>query len=111
LDSGDLHSAVRNNGRTIYKLDNNVGLSPWPPSAFSLSPKTLTGPSFDETHLAFLAAEAGQGVSLGDAVLAYDALRRDRLRRVLQLDFEAGGYYLIAGEGMTASAAVVAFAD
>ena len=111
MDPGELDSAVRNDGRTIYKLDNNIRLSPWPPSAFSLSPKKLTVPFFDEAHLALLAAEAGQGVVLDEAVLADDALRSDRLWRVLQLDCEAGGYYLITHEGLTGSAAVVAFTD
>ena len=71
----------------------------------------LKGPFFEETHLTLLAAEAGQGLALGDDALVADAIRAGRLVRVLDVQANSGSYYLVERPGLAEFAAGQVFAD
>jgi len=71
----------------------------------------LKGRFFEETHLALIAAEAGQGLALGDDVLVSDAIAAGRLVRILAESASSGGYYLMARSSVNNSTKATAFAD
>lgn len=70
------------------------------------------GPMLQDAHLALQAAEAGQGFSLGDNVLAYDALRAGRLVRPFKETVSiGGGYYLVSPLSGRPSVSAETFGD
>lgn len=69
-----------------------------------------TGLSFDETALALVAAEAGQGVAVARHVQVVDALHAGRLTRLFDSELEDGlGYYLVTTEAAYGRSTVQAF--
>lgn len=74
-------------------------------------PAPAKGYLFDETHLALLAAEGGQGVALADDITAHNALAAGRLVRALPHSIPGGGYYLISRHAKTLSDAAIDLRD
>lgn len=69
----------------------------------------IKGPFFEETHLALLAAEAGQGIALGDDALVFDAIKAGRLTKALDLSCPSGSYQLVSRAPEGSSPAMDAF--
>ena len=72
-------------------------------------PSPEKGYLFDETHLAMVAAESGQGVALADDITAHDALKTGRLVRALPHTAPGGGYYFLSRPSQNLSQAALDF--
>jgi LysR family glycine cleavage system transcriptional activator len=66
---------------TLLHEDDGAFWRQWLDAVGALEVDSSRGPRFDDTHLALAAAEAGQGVALGDEALAAAELAQGRLVR------------------------------
>lgn len=66
----------------------------WLEAAGATSVDWSKGPIFHDTGLALNAAVAGEGIAIGDNVLAVEDLERSRLAKPFSLSVECGTYYL-----------------
>jgi DNA-binding transcriptional LysR family regulator len=67
----------------------------WARQAGVAQPTTMDGIEMPNTHLALQAAALGQGIALGNSVLASNALRRGELVEILSTKILLDSYYLV----------------
>ena len=75
------------------------------------APCSCKGPFFEETQLALIAAQAGQGLAPGDDVLVCDAITAGRSVKVLEASAQSGGYYLLTCTGVANYPVTTVFTD
>ena len=75
-----------------------------------LDERRITGVVFSDMHLVYAAAQAGQGIAMGDVALSEDALNEGRLVRPFEETVRSTrAYYLVVPPTRLASSAVGAF--